>query len=224
RMITMARNLVLPRGYRCFVVISRVAAAPGVPGGRAARGGIVITRAGTARATSLIEGQNILSASVEYDGSDRFYRYLISSQIPGTDEASGEATRVQAEAVDKGVRRTNRIILIRPDKAYNTADSRRRADWEARVRAARAEKVTITVQGWKQPNGQLWPINALARVHAPRLIDVDGDMLISQVEHTIGDGGRITQLSLVRPDAFAPEPTGTVGSSGAWKELEKGAR
>ncbi len=224
--LTKDKKVVVHPGDSCFEVISRAAAAAGVLVVSDAAGGIVITRAGTARASSLIEGQNILTASAEYDGSDRFHRYLISSQIPGTDEASGEATRIQAEAIDQGVRRADRVILIRPEKGYSIPDSRRRADWEARIRAARAEKVTATVLGWKQPDGKLWPVNTLARVRASRSIGVDGDMLISQVEYTIGDGGQITQLSLVRPDAFTPEPAATVAtvkaSGGAWKELDKG--
>jgi len=227
-LLTKDRKVVVHPGDSCFDVISRAAGAAGVLVVSDAAGGIIITRAGTTRAASLVEGENILSASVEYDASDRFRRYLISSQIPGTDESSGEATRIQTEATDAGVRRTDRVILIRPDKGYNTADSRRRADWEARIRAARAEKVTVDVLGWTQPSGALWPLNARTRVTAPRLIGVDGDLLISQVEHSIGDAGQVTQLSLVRPDAFAPEPTATVKdpttpSGGAWKELAKGA-
>ncbi len=218
------KKVVVHPGDTCFEVIARVAGAAGVLVVSDAKGGIVITRGGTERATPLVEGQNILTASVEYDASDRFRRYLISSQVPGTDEASGEATRVQAEAIDQGVRRTDRVILIRPEKGYSTPDSRRRADWEARIRAARAEKVSVTVLGWKQPNGKLWPINTLTQVHAPNLIGVDGDLLISQVEHSIGDAGEVTQISLVRPDAFTPEPTATVkqSSGGRWKELDKG--
>jgi prophage tail gpP-like protein len=220
--LTKDKKVLVHPGDSCFEVIARAAGAAGILVVSDAAGGIIITRAGTARAASLVEGENILTASVEYDASDRFYRYLISSQVPGTDDASGEATRVQAEARDTGVRRTDRVILIRPDKGYNIADSRRRADWEARIRAARAEKVSISVLGWKQPNGKLWPINTLTHVQAPRLIGVDGTMLISQVEHSIGDGGQVTQISLVRPDAFTPEPAATVGGTGAWKELAKG--
>lgn len=220
------KKVVVHPGDTSFEVLSRMAAAAGVLLVSDGAGGLVITRAGAARAASLVESENILAASVDYDAADRFHRYLISSQIPGLDEASGEATRIQAEAIDKGVRRTERVLLIRPDKGYTTAESRQRADWEARVRAARAEKVNVTVQGWKQPNGKLWPINAITRVRAPRLIGVDGDLLISQVEYSIGDGGKVTQLSLVRPDAFTPEPSATVkpsDGSGAWKELAKGA-
>lgn len=212
-------------GDKAYEAIQRAAADDGVLVVSDGAGGIVITRSGTGRAAPLIEGSNILTASVDYDGTDRFHRYLITAQAPGTDEASGEATRIQAEATDLGVRRTDRVLLIRPDKGYSTADARRRADWEARVRAARAETVTIGVQGWTQPSGVLWPVNALARVKAPRMIGVDGDMLISQVEHSIGDSGQVTQIHLVRPDAFTPEPQAAQvkTSGGAWKELAGGA-
>jgi hypothetical protein len=36
----------------------------------------------------------------------------------------------------------------------------------------------------EQPSGALWPVNTLTRCSAPKLIGVDGDMLISQVEFT----------------------------------------
>lgn len=216
--------LVAHPGETGFEAIKRAAGSAGVLVVSDGAGGIIITRAGTARAASLVEGVNILSASVKYDATDRFHRYLISSQVPGTDEASGEATRVQAQATDLGVRRTSRITLIRPDKGYNTADAKRRVDWEARTRAARAETARVAVQGWTQPDGKLWPLNAIARVTAPRMIGVDGDMLISQVEYSIGEGGEVTQMNLVRPDAFEPEIQATVKpAEGVWKELARGA-
>jgi prophage tail gpP-like protein len=42
-------------------------------------------------------------------------------------------------------------------------------------------------------------------------------MLISQVTFEAGDGGRVTTLTLRRPDAFKPEPQ--VSSDVLWKEL-----
>jgi prophage tail gpP-like protein len=219
-----ASKLIVHPGETAFEALKRAAEGAQVLVVSNASGGLVVTRVGAQRASALIEGFNVKTASVEYDGTDRFHRYLITTQIPGTDEASGEATNVQAEATDLGVRRTERTILIRPDKGYSTADARRRADWEARIRAARAERVTITVQGWRQPGvgGRLWMPNALALVSVPA-IGINGDMLISQVEFSIGEGGgRITQINLVRPDAFSPEPQATVSGEGAWKELAGG--
>lgn len=215
--------LVAHPGETGFEAIKRAAGSSGVLVVSDGAGGILITRAGSGRAAPLIEGINILTASVEHDATERFFLYLISTQAPGTDESNGEALRVQAEASDVGVRRASRTLLIRPDKGYPTADARRRADWEARNRAAKAATVTISVQGWRQqPNGPLWPVNAIARVKAARSIGIDGDMLISQVEYSIGDGGQVTQLHLVRPDAFEPEPQKAVVAGGVpW--LSRGA-
>ena len=223
-------GLVLPKidkvsitpGDSAYDAIRRATADLGVLLISDAAGGLVISRAGTERAaTALEEGVNILSASVEYDGAERYRRYVVVNQSAATDEASGNATRVLAEAVDESIR-ADRVLLIRPEKSGTAKDARQRADWEARIRAARAETVTIAVQGWTQPNGAVWPINAIANVRASSLIGVNGDMLISQAEHTIGDGGRVTQLRLVRPDAFTPEPKASVGPSGLWKELVNG--
>src|SRR6185312_3067352 len=186
-------------------------------------GGIVITGPGSSRATALVEGVNIKEVSVDYDASSRFHQYLISSQPPGTDDAYGEATRVQAQAIDADVARTNRVLLIRPDKGYDAATARRRADWEARIRAAKSSTPVITVQGWEQSSdGTPWKLNALTRVQAPQLLGIDGDMLISQVEFTVDDqGGQVTVLTVVRPDAFTPEPENqaVVSGEGLWKEL-----
>lgn len=212
-------------GETGFEAIKRAVGSAGVLVVSDGAGGILITRAGTTRAARLAEGFNIKAGSIKYSSVDRFHRYLISSQPPGTDDASGEATRVQAEVTDADVLRTNRILLIRPDKGMDTATARLRANWEARIRAAKAATATVTVQGWQQPIGDLWPINALTHVKAPRLLDIDGDMLISQVEYSVDDrGGRITQLQLVRPDAFTPAPqTVVIGAEGGWPELAKGA-
>lgn len=214
--------LVAHPGEKGFEAIKRAAASAGVLVVSDGAGGILVTRAGTGRAEALIEGFNILSAEFDSDATNRFRRYLISSQIPGADDASGEATSVQAEATDRDVRRASRVDLIRPDKGYSNADAKRRADWEARIRAALADSVTVTVQGWRQRGGELWPLNALVLVSATTMIGVRGDMLISQVEYSIGDGGQVTQLHLVRPDAFEPEPQAVVSGEGGWKELAKG--
>jgi len=216
--------LAVQPGDTAFEAIHREAAAIGVLVVSDGSGGIVITRSGAARAAALVEGENVRTASVDYDGTERFRRYVLATQAPATDEAYGEATRVKAEALDLAVRRSDRVLMLRPDKGYSVEEARRRADWEARVRAARAEQVTITVRGWRQPGGDLWPVNAISTVRVPS-IGVAGDLLISQVEYSIGGGGEITQLTLVRPDAFTPEPTTAEVkiSGGRWKELNKGA-
>lgn len=219
--------LVAHPGETGFEAVKRAAGSSSVLVVSDGLGGILITgpaASGSPLADSLVEGVNILEAEVDYDATDRFAKYLISSQPPGSDEAFGESLQVQAEATDADVARKNRVLLIRPEKGYDNAGARRRADWEARIRAAKAAQVVVTVQGWRQTTRALWTVNTRVNVSAARMIGVDGIMLISEVTFSIGEGGTTTQIHLVRPDAFTPEPqVAEVSGEGAWKELAKGA-
>lgn len=216
--------LVVHPGESGFEAIKRAAASSGVLVISDGLGGILITGPSSTRSDSLVEGVNILEAEIDYDTADRFHRYLVTSQPPGNDDSYGEALQVQAEATDEDVTRTNRTIVIRPEKGYDTAGARKRANWEALMRAAKSATGLVTVQGWRQSSGALWPVNTITNVSAPTLIGVDGDMRISQVDFTIGEGGKTTQIHVVRPDAFTPEPqTAVVSGEAGWKELAKGA-
>ncbi len=224
--LTKQRKVVVNPGDTAFEVIARAAASSGVLLVSDGAGGLLITRASGERTDDdLVEGKNILAAAVDYEAAERASRYVVMTQVGGSDEASGGATRIRAEARDEEVRRADRVLVIRPEVGTTTDYARQRADWEARIRAARSEQVTIMVQGWKQASGRLWPVNALVAVRSPG-IGVNGDMRISEREFKKDNGGEVTQLRLVRPDAFTPEPQAVVrrSSGGLWKELAGGAR
>lgn len=184
-------------------------------------GGILLTRGGTARAEPIAQGNNLMAGSIEYDASERYHRYVVLASRPGDDNSSGDATRIRGEAIDTEVRRTDRVLVIRPSTAMTSAQAQAHADWQARTRAARAETLKVTVVGWQQPaSGKLWPVNFLSRVHAPAL-RIDGDMLIVEANYTLdNDGGEITRLRLVRPDAFTPDPSATVRGAQKWKQTQ----
>lgn len=230
--VSVQAGLLLPKrtyavhpGDKIHEALQRASAIDGVLFVSDGKGGIVITRSGTQRIpTTLVEGENILGGSAEWDSDDRFSRYIISSQTNGTDYITGKAiTGIHSEASDPGVQRKNRVFYIRPDHGMDAKLAKQRADWEARVRAAKAETVTIIVQGWKQPNGERWPLNKIVTVKAPTSLGVEGDMLIGETQFSVGSGGHETQLHLVRPDAFMPEPKAEVKTSGgAYKELVHG--
>lgn len=205
------RKLVVNPGDTGFDVILAAAKPAGVIVVSDGVGGILITRAGTERASQpLIQGEApFIGCSYEYDASSRFYRYVVMSQVAGSDGASGNATRIRAEAIDEGVKRLDRALIIRPESGQTVDYARQLGDWEARIRAANARAATITVHGWRQSDGKLWPINALVSVKSKRL-RIDGEMLISQADHAIDSGGEITALRIVRPDAFTPEPAARV--------------
>ncbi len=196
-------KLVVNYGDTAFAVIDRAAKQAGVMVVSDGVGGIELTRAIDERADPLTEGDNLLSGSADYDASDRYRRYVVATQSRGSDNSSGNATRIRAEATDDEVRRADRVLVVRPDTGMSKKEARHRGEWEARTRAARAESVEIVVRGWRQRSGALWVTNRLTKVKAPGLLGVNRDMRISEVVFLADDDdGKKTKLRLVRPGTF----------------------
>lgn len=213
-------------GDSCHAVIEKLCRKAGILAVSDGAGSVVLMRPGSTRAaTELVEGENILAATGDFDGSARFRRYVVLGQHQSTDQWFGESSAgVRSEASDAGVSRAARVLVVRGEGNVTAESARRRAEWEATVRAARGDAVSITVQGWTMGNGALWPVNALVRVRSPS-IGVDGSLLISQTVFSVGEDGTKTVLTLRRPDAFAPDPSVAnpgKGSANYWKEIERG--
>jgi prophage tail gpP-like protein len=218
-------------GETAFEAIDRICRAAGLLPVSDGNGGLVLTRAGSTRAvTELVEGVNLLSGSGDYDATARFAEYRVLGQHQGTDDFSGKASAaVKASAKDAGVRRSNRILLVRPDGNVTAAQAKERAEWEAIVRAGRAHGVSVSVHGWTQSDGSLWPINALVKIRSP-FLELDTEMLITEATYSLDESGTITRLALKRPDAFMPEPSVEAPTSrksgkapsAPWKELSGG--
>lgn len=231
---TIRQGLPLPKppakftidpGEKAFEVIDRACRLAGVLPVSDGVGGLALVRAGSRRTkTALVEGQNILSATGTYNSSERFARYLVRGQHQGTDDWSGAGTAsVKAEATDSTVRRTERVLLIRPERGVTQESAKTRAAFEAKTRAARGDSVSVTVQGWTQADGTLWPVNSVVQLRCPS-IGMSADTLITQAVYTLDASGQTTQFSLKRPDAFLPELVVTKpGGNGYWKEIIKGA-
>ena len=214
--IAIAEGLTLPApqgkfsispGDSAFDAISRICAISGVLVVPDGKGGLLITRAGAERVdTALVEGLNILAASADYSHANRFYRYVVAGQHPGSDDFYGEAAAsVKAEAFDKKVR-PGRVLMVRPEGNVTIAAAQERANWEATVRAGRGAGVQVTVRGWTTARGELWPINKIVPIRSP-LLGLDADMLITSAAYSLDDqSGTLTRLTLARPDAFTPEP------------------
>lgn len=221
-------KLVAGPGEKADRVILEAAQMAGVLAVSDGAGGLLLTRAGFGRSSvPLVQGQNVIAMSMDYDADERFARYVVATQTGGNDNVSGAATRVVAEVVDSEVKRTERVHYIRPEKGVTVEYARQRAAWDMRVRRARAIGVQVVVRGWRQDDDaeDLWPVNGIARVQCPA-IGVVGDMLISNAEHGLDDQGEITQLRLVPPAAFDVEPTlerpRALGGERGWPELRLG--
>lgn len=230
--VTLQPGLVLPKappritvdpGESAFEVIERCCRLAALLPVADGRGGLLLTRAGTARATTeLVQGQNVKGGSSTFDATGRFRKFKVLSQHKGSDDFYGpEAASIVATAEDLGVTRTKRVLIVRPEANTTPEHARKRAEWEATVRAARGQSASVAVQGWTQGDGTLWPVNAIVRVRLPA-IRVDADVLITQAVHTLDDSsGTVTELTLRRSDAFTPQP---VLEPITWKELAGGVK
>ncbi len=194
----------IQEGESAFDCIERAARMRGVlllPDGA---GGLVLGKAGTQRIeTALVEGENLLECVVTNDGSQRYQTYVVKGQRAGSDTASGASvSAMKATSKDPGVLRARTLVIVADDET-DLAGLKKRAEWEAAVRAGRALTVQLTVQGWSHPGG-LWRVNRVVPLHAPAL-RMGRDLLIRDVEYSLDQGGEMTRMTLTPVEAYTPE-------------------
>jgi prophage tail gpP-like protein len=207
-------------GETAFEILERYSRQRGVLSISDGNGAIVLTKPGQKRAdVALEQGKNILRADGTADYSQRFSEYLVTGQTAGTDEVFGtQASQIEGRARDSEIRNARRLLITAPNST-DAASMQKIAAWEAIVRAARGSPLTITVQDWYQtPRGRLWQPGEIVQVRSAWLqIDESADFLINAVKFSKSDGeGTLTELDLLRPDAYKPDPkleaqTGTWG-------------
>jgi prophage tail gpP-like protein len=217
-------SFALQEGESAFEAIERAARIRALLLLSSADGELVITRAGALRApTPLILGTNLLELSVAVDMRDRFSQYVAKGQAPGSDFFSGaNVAQMKAQAADPEVLRYRPFVLTSdcPDLAATLAE---RALWEAKVRAAKSQQVEATVVDWSHATG-LWQPNTQVRVVAEAM-QLDQDLLITQVDHTLDERGTTSTLRMTRPDAYSllPMRAAPAGQAAAFWTMPKTA-
>lgn len=171
------------------------------------KGNIVLSLVGQQTAsTTLVQGENVLAASSTFDGTERFSEYIVQGQKQGTDAVFGaSAAAVKGKVKDEAVTRY-RPMLLRAEQQGDAGHMRQRAAWEKTIRAARSVSVSVTVQGWRTGNGELWPVGQLVVCKLPYLY-IDQSLLIASATYTKNLQGTLCTLTLKDPDAYKPEPT-----------------
>ncbi|WP_439861634.1 phage baseplate assembly protein [Pseudomonas sp. MBLB4136] len=211
------RSLKPNDGETVFEMLDQAARIRGVLLITDGRGNLVITRAGTERANDALRlGDNILSASGNFDLRDVFSSYSLKGQQPGDDWLSGEtAAAVLAKASDSRIKRHRPLTLI-ADAPLDAAGARDRVIWERNVRWGRSQSVTYSVQGHRQRNGALWRPNMLAPVFdAYQFLDGE-ERLITDLTYILDEQGERSDLTVMPREAFdlveQPEPEATDAS------------
>lgn len=200
-------------GESVFTCIDRAAKHRGVLLTTDGTGVLIITSASKkSLGITLQRGVNILSANAEDNAEQRFSEYIVKGQAAGDDDTNGEAvTSQKASSKDSGVKRYRPMIIVSEDQG-DISSFKKRASFEASVRAGRARTASITVQGFTHAKG-LWRPNQLVTVRDPWL-KLSCDLLISEVDFTLDESGSRTELKLALPEAYTllPVPEKKEGS------------
>lgn len=196
-----ARDWSIFQGESVFENLERLAREKAVLLTSDGAGSLVITRAGKSGriATNLERGKNIKEAELELSFRERFSEYVVKGFGAQGDAQFADAARLQAKAKDAMIGRY-RPLIIQADEAIEPAAVKRRAEWEANVRAGKAAQISVRVQGWSHEDG-LWQPNMTVHVR-DEWLRCDADMLVKGVLFTLDDAGTMTQLQLVLPQAF----------------------
>lgn len=159
-----------------------------------------------------IQESDCEAIELSLNDADRFRIYRAIAQDSGRDSSWGDsAILVEGNALDTGVGRERRLVVLVESAGAND-DAQTRAQWEATVRAARAQVLELTVPGWRNRTdlngtavGALWRINHLVPVN---VLGINGKLLLSSVRLRAGQAGEgmTAQLQLVRRDAYIPQP------------------
>lgn len=199
------REFVIEDGQAVAEALERAAQIRGVRIVSDARGRLVICNAVRREVRPPLElGRNILRGSGRFSDRDRFSEYIVEGQTSGTDTWFGEqAAAPQAKATDPRVRSPRRILIV-SDVEADGADCKARAEYESRTRWAQGRGITYTVAGWQHDSG-VWRPGDVVRVRDAYL-GLDEQLLVSDVQLSEDETGRLAELRVAPPDAFEQAP------------------
>lgn len=178
-------------------------------------GELLVTRPGeNAADVRLVEGVNVKSTKLSYSHAERFGVYIAQGQDSDGEGSAALLAEVEARAIDPEIDRPRSLVVL-AEGAVDEEDVRRRAEWEAIVRAARSAVLEVVVAGFRQEvGGRPWTVNERVRVEIASL-QIEARMLVETVTFQRARHDDLaesfTTLRLVREDAY--RPVGSVAPS-----------
>jgi len=163
------------------------------------------------------EGNNVLNASWSLNDESRFNRYSLRSQldpvglalVPSPDIATA-SNQSGGIISDEEVRQGRQFVAVK-DK-YSSEELKKLAEWTKKIRKARGNTYTATVQGYRNFQANLWDVNQIATIEDD-FADISRKMMIASLQFNYSEAGSITSLDFVEKDAYIltqqePRPVG----------------
>ena len=208
-------DFTIQSGETAFTAIERLARAYSFLLMTDENGRLLLSKVSSDRASVRLEvGQNVKRIMYEEDNSGRYSEYLAKGQGKGGgSEWSNDIVSLKGECSDSGIDRY-RPYVFSVEKKMNRTEIQKRVNWEAQVRAGRAIRCEVVVNGWLQdPTSEVsepWKINLLTNV-VDKTWGIDSELVTSSVNFSLtSSGGRLTTLELSPPEIFSENPGDTV--------------
>lgn len=213
------KNFTIENGESCFDVIERAARSEAVLPLSDRFGHLVLTYAADKNSPSiqdLVDGENILAISEKGSIRNVYSEYIFKGQNSGNGSAwDSSTTRLKATAKDTTVSRHRPLVVLSETKT-DQEKLQTRANWEAQVRAGRAESYTVKLLSWfiDPPSNtsdlRPWVPNAIVNLISTDW-DINKKMLVTSVTFDLdATTGATTSLVLKDPRTYAKNPDGEV--------------
>jgi len=206
----------VPLGETPYQIIESVARYAGYLVYEDVFGRLVLDRIGTSQhASGFTLPGNVEAINGERSIDGRFSTYVVVySGVDQTADLGGLANRRATILDDTLGEYRLRIIVseqIAPTPAGqqtidNDAIAKQRGNWEKARRIGRSQGASITCDSWRDSNGTLWTPNWLATIDAPAADISNAKWIIGSLTFRKDMTGTHTDLILMPPDAFSPEP------------------
>ena len=206
----------VPLGETPYQIIESVARYAGYLVYEDVFGRLVLDRIGTSQhASGFTLPGNVEAINGERSVDGRFSTYVVVySGVDQTADLGGLANRRATILDDTLGEYRLRIIVseqIAPTPAGqqtidNDAIAKQRANWEKARRIGRSQGASITCDSWRDSKGTLWTPNWLATIDAPAADISNATWIIGSLTFRKDMSGTHTDLILMPPDAFSPEP------------------
>ena len=164
---------------------------------------------------SLIEGHNILRCQATISREAFYSDIIVRAATAGSDDKHGRDASEQEARIKGRAKRYRPLITPAEQPVWGLPEVVDRARNEAVWQQGDEVRVTITVQGWFAPNGNLWRPGELVAVYSPMAM-INMGLKIQNVTFTQdSNSGTLTTLDLVAPWLLKDHGDYNVGKPGA---------
>lgn len=144
------------------------------------------------------QNSNIISASANYDYTNRFDRMIVVSQQDGEDNVRGFARDDEIKRV-RGVR----THVVVSETVQDVKACTELAEWEVNKRRSDSITYNCEVQGFWATDTMVWQPNQLVDI-VDEYADINSRMLLRSVDYSFDEtSGSRASLSFVSPDSYS---------------------